>query len=161
MSYPTTDDLRDFVYREARMLDECAYERWLALFTEDAFYWMPLEPGSTDPHLVTSLLYEDQFLLRLRVERLSGERTYSQHPQSRCHHLLQRPDVDAADSDDDEVYKTTTAFHYVETRQDDQHLYAGWVRHELVVIDGELRIRLKRVDLVNSDAAFGNIQLFM
>ena len=27
--------------------------------------------------------------------------------------------------------------------------------------DGALRIRLKRVDLVNCDAAFGNIQLFM
>jgi len=33
--------------------------------------------------------------------------------------------------------------------------------HTLTVVDGRLRIRLKRVDLVNCDAAFGNIQLFM
>ncbi|MBW8856584.1 MAG: phenylpropionate dioxygenase, partial [Bradyrhizobium sp.] len=26
---------------------------------------------------------------------------------------------------------------------------------------GKLRIKLKRVDLINCDAAFGNIQLFM
>ncbi len=42
-----------------------------------------------------------------------------------------------------------------------RHLYAGWARHHLVVVDGRLRIKLKRVDLVNPDAAFGNIQLFM
>jgi hypothetical protein len=29
------------------------------------------------------------------------------------------------------------------------------------VVEGKLKIRLKRVDLVNCDAAFGNIQLFM
>ena len=40
-------------------------------------------------------------------------------------------------------------------------MYAGWVRHELRLDDGELKIVLKRVDLVNFDAAFGNIQLFM
>jgi hypothetical protein len=50
--------------------------------------------------------------------------------------------------------------HYVETRQDRQDLYAAWATHELAVVDGRLRIRVKRVDLVNCDAAFGNIQLF-
>jgi hypothetical protein len=30
-----------------------------------------------------------------------------------------------------------------------------------VMDSGRLRIKLKRVDLVNCDAAFGNIQLFM
>jgi hypothetical protein len=54
-----------------------------------------------------------------------------------------------------------TAFHYVETRRDVQTLYAGWVRHELVAVDGVLRLQLKRVDLVNCDSAFANINLFM
>lgn len=54
-----------------------------------------------------------------------------------------------------------TAFHYTETRQDKQTLYAGWTTHRLVAVDGVLKIRQKRVDLVNCDAAFGNIQLFM
>ena len=35
----------------------------------------------------------------------------------------------------------------------------GWFT--LAVIDGALKIKLKRVDIVNCDAAFGNIQLFM
>jgi hypothetical protein len=50
--------------------------------------------------------------------------------------------------------------HYVETRQDRQDLYALWATHHLAVINGALRIRLKRVDLVNCDAALGSIQLF-
>ncbi len=51
--------------------------------------------------------------------------------------------------------------HYVETRLDEQDLYAAWATHTLVMIDGKLRIKLKRVDLVNCDAALRSIQLFM
>ena len=152
--------LIDFVYAEARMLDEQRFEEWLALFTDDAHYWMPLSPGQQDARLHTSLMYEDKLLLRVRVERLGGARTYSQQPRSRCHHLLQQPSVEQADRDAGR-YTLRTAFHYVETRLDEQTLFVGWATHELVAVDGKLRIRLKRVDLVNSDAAFGNINLFM
>jgi hypothetical protein len=51
--------------------------------------------------------------------------------------------------------------HYVETRGDQQILYAAWATHHLVVQDGAIRMRLKRVDLVNCDAAFGSIHLFL
>ena len=40
-------------------------------------------------------------------------------------------------------------------------LLAAWATHILTVEDGRLMIKMKRVDLVNSDAAFGSIQLFM
>ena len=93
----TDQQLIDFVYAEAQMLDEQRYEDWLQLFTDDGFYWMPLEPGQTDARLHTSLLYEDKLLLRVRVERLNGARTYSQQPKSRCHHLLQQPRVESFD----------------------------------------------------------------
>ena len=149
-----------FVYAEARMLDEQRFEDWLNLFTEDAYYWMPLAPGQQDPKLHVSLMYEDKLLLRVRVERLAGARTYSQQPRSRSHHLLQQPTVEQADRDAGR-YTLRTAFHYVETRLDRQDLYAGWTTHELVTQEGQLRIRLKRVDLVNCDAAFENINLFM
>ena len=158
-------DLIDFVYAEARLLDELRFEDWLDLYTEDGHYWMPLAHGQTDPRLHASLLYEDRLLLQVRIERLRGTRTFSQQPASRCHHLLQTPRVMARD-DAAGVYTCRTAFHYIETRQDEQTLYAGWASHELVWQgdgqgDGALRMRLKRVDLVNCDAAFGNMQLFM
>lgn len=160
MTAITEKTLTDFVYAEARMLDEQRFEDWLTLFTDDAYYWMPLAHDQQDPKLHTSLLYEDKLLLRVRIERLSGQRTFSQQPKSRCHHLLQAPSVESSDPAKGE-YIVRTAFHYTETRLDKQVIYVGWCTHHLVDVDGVLRIRLKRVDLVNCDAAFGNIQLFM
>jgi 3-phenylpropionate/cinnamic acid dioxygenase small subunit len=153
-------DVTAFVYREARLLDEHRFDEWLELFAPDGRYWMPLEYHQTDRRLTASLMDEDLFLLRLRVERLKGNRTYSQKPKSRCHHVLQQPQLDAFDREADR-YVVWTAMHYLETRMDQQDLYAAWATHELTVIDGALRIRLKRVDLVNCDAAFGSIQLFL
>lgn len=159
---PASDhELIDFVYDEAVLLDEHRYDEWLDLFTADGRYWMPLVPGQTDARLHASLLYEDTLLLKVRIERLNGQRTFSQQPQSRCHHLLQRPRVLERD-DDQGLYLVRSAFHYVEWRQDVQTLYAGWSRHELVRdAGGRLRIRLKRVDLLNCDGALGNMQLFI
>ena len=152
------DTIIDFIYAEARMLDEGRYGEWLELWLPDGHYWMPLDYKQTDPHLVTSLLYEDLFMLKLRVERLTGARTFSQKPRSRCHHVIQRPFIDEHD-DKSGKYITNTSMHYVETRLDDQFLLALTATHELVSVDNQLRIANKRVDLLNSDAAFGNIQL--
>jgi len=156
----TEKELCDFVYAETRLLDDQRFDEWLDLFTEDGYYWMPLTHDQPDPKLHTSLLYEDKLLLKVRIERLHGKRTFSQQPQSRCHHLIQQPTVESADDEKGE-YVVRSAFHYVETRIDQQALYAGWSTHHLVRQDGALRIRLKKVQLVNCDAAFGNIQLFM
>ncbi|MEY8840759.1 aromatic-ring-hydroxylating dioxygenase subunit beta [Cribrihabitans sp. XS_ASV171] len=154
----TRDDLIDFIYAEVRMLDEGRYDEWLELWLPDGHYWMPLDYKQEDPLHVTSLLYEDIFMLKLRVERLNGARTFSQKPKSRCHHVIQRPFVDEMD-DDAGRYVTNTSMHYVETRLDEQQLLALTAVHELKLVDGKLRIANKRVDLLNCDAAFGNIQL--
>lgn len=160
MTQITAQDLIDFVYNEAALLDQLHFESWLDLFTDDAYYWMPLAHGQTDPILHGSLMYEDKLLLKIRVERLTGQRTFSQQPKSRCHHLLQRPEVKDFDAKADE-HIVRTAFHYTETRDDTQTIYVGWVTHHLVNENNQLRIRLKRVDLLNCDAPFSNIQLFM
>lgn len=154
----TREDLIDFVYDEARMLDEGRFDEWLELWLEDGHYWMPLDWKQEDPLHVTSLMYEDMFMLRLRVQRLTGARTFSQKPKSRCHHVLNRPFVDEIDHEAGR-YVTNTNMHYVETRLDDQLLLALTAVHELKLVDGRLRIANKRVDLLNCDAAFGNIQL--
>jgi 3-phenylpropionate/cinnamic acid dioxygenase small subunit len=157
---PTDLELIEFVYREARLIDQHRYEDWLDLYCEDSHYWMPLEWGQTDPRLTCSLMYEDKLLLAIRVERLKGNRTFSQKPKSRCHHVLQTPQVESCDFTAN-LYVTWTSMHYVETRTDQQTLFAAWATHTLTVEEGRLKIKMKRVDLVNCDAAFGNIQLFM
>ena len=150
------ENIHDFLYHEARLLDEGRFSEWLELWMPDGIYWMPLDYQQTDPDLVTSLMYEDMFMLKLRVERLNGARTFSQKPKSRCSHVLQRPWIDEIDNSH---CTTTTSMHYVETRQDDQILLAITATHKLVLHEGKLRIANKRVDLLNCDAAFGSIQL--
>ena len=158
MQHITRDDIIDFIYQEARMLDEGRYDEWLSLWLESGIYWMPLDYKQADPINATSLLYEDHFMLRLRVERLNGARTFSQKPKSRCHHVLQRPFVDIFEPSEGR-FQTNTSMHYVETRLDEQILLALTVTHDLKVEEGKLKIAGKKVELLNSDAAFGNIQL--
>ena len=160
MSASPNQALIDLVYQEVRCIDEQRWDDWLAMYTEDAHYWMPLTHGQTDPLLQGSLMYEDKMLLGIRVERLKGRRTFSQEPISRCHHLMQAPSIESHDPALG-VAQVRAAFHYMETRGDEQQMYAGWASYHLRQQDGAWRIGLKRVDLVNCDAAFGNIQLFM
>ncbi len=159
MKVPSNQDLIDFVLHETRLIDTHRFDEWLDLFADDGIYWMPGIRRS-DPWLTASLMHEDKLLLKVRVERLKGNRTFSQKPKSRCHHVLQTPQIDKRDEAANQ-YVTWTPMHYVETRLDQQDLYAAWATHTLAVIDGSLKIKLKRVDIVNCDAAFGNIQLFM
>ncbi|MFO1319239.1 MAG: aromatic-ring-hydroxylating dioxygenase subunit beta [Burkholderiales bacterium] len=160
MTAPVTEqDLIRFVYREARLLDEKRFDEWLALFTEDGCYWVPLAPDQTDPILHTSLAYEDALLLKLRVERLKSPRAFSQQPPSRPHHLLQAPEVDRFDAAAN-VYVTRTSFLYTESQGDAVQQFVGTAWHTLVNTDAGLRMQLKRVNLLNSDAALPSIQLF-
>lgn len=81
---PTRQDLIDFVYHEARLIDERRFPEWLDLFAEDGMYWMPLEWNQQDEWLTTSLMHEDKLMLRVRVERLEGERTFSHRQDHLC-----------------------------------------------------------------------------
>lgn len=153
-------ELIDFVYDEAVLLDRAQYQDWLSLFAEDGMYWIPSELGQTDPYNCTSHLYDDKLLRGLRVERLSSARAYSQQPRSRSHHLLQRPHVRAAE-DVEGVYHVETKFSYTEFSADETQTYVGDIVHHLIVEGGVIKIRLKRVNLLNCDAPLPAVQLFI
>ena len=150
-----------FIYREARLLDEKRFDEWYELFTEDAYYWVPLVPGQTDPLEHNSLAYEDKLLLKLRIERLKQPNAFSQKPASRCLHVLQYPEIEKSEPARGE-FLARTPFIYTETRGDESQRYAAVAWHTLVGSGGgNLRIRLKRVDILNADAALPSIQLFL
>jgi len=150
-----TDPIQ-FVIREARLLDEKRFDEWYDLFTEDGHYWVPASPHQPDPLNHNSLAYEDKLLLKLRVERLKQPNAYSQKPASRCHHLLQAPEIEKSDQGE---FLLRTNFIYTETRGDESQRYAAVAWHTLV--GDPLRIRLKRVDILNCDAALPSIQLLL
>ncbi len=153
-------DLIDFVVREARLLDSREYEQWDALFTDDGFYWVPLVPDQEDGLNHTSHMYEDKLLRDLRIQRLRSPRAFSQQPPSRCHHLLQMPTVETFDPAGNR-FVVRTEFHYTESQADEMQFYVGTFFHHLTVQDGALRMTLKRVNLINCDAALPAVQLFI
>jgi 3-phenylpropionate/cinnamic acid dioxygenase small subunit len=157
---PSERDIARFIRHEARLIDEKRLDEWLELFTEDAHYWVPATPGQPDAVTHNSLAYEDKLLLKLRIERLKSPRAYSQRPPSRCLHVLQEPDVEKLDYERGE-FMTRTPFLYTETRGDESQRYAATAWHTLVWSDQRLRIRLKRVDILNCDGALPSIQLFL
>jgi 3-phenylpropionate/cinnamic acid dioxygenase small subunit len=120
---------------------------------------VPLTPDQIDPLDHTSLAYEDRLLLKLRIERLKSPRAFSQQPASRCHHLLQTPEVEKSDPSGNEHIVRTQCI-YTESHADEQQMYACIVFHTLTVEGGTLKMRLKRVNLLNCDAALPSIQLF-
>ena len=154
------DALVAFVAREARLLDARRYDEWLALFAEDGRYWVPLQGGDqADADTHNSLAFEDRLLLSLRIERLKDPRAHSQHPPSRGQHVLQRSTVLERD-DTRGCYELHTPFVYIEARGGTQIVLAGSVRHRLIRADEDLRIALKRVDLLDAGAALPALQLF-
>ncbi|HVL57922.1 MAG TPA: aromatic-ring-hydroxylating dioxygenase subunit beta [Burkholderiaceae bacterium] len=153
-------ELIRFVYRETRLLDDKRFDEWYELFTDDGHYWVPLARGQQDPLNHASLMYEDKLLLKLRIERYRNPRSYSLHPEVRCQHVLQQPEVESHDAERGE-FRLRTPFIYVETRGDEQQVYAAVASHTLARIDGALRMRLKRIDILNCDAALPSIQLFL
>ncbi len=160
MSAPSERELVDFVVREARLLDDRRYEEWNALWTADGIYWVPLTPGQPDGLNYSSHLYEDALLRTLRIERLKSARVYAQQPPSRAHHLLQAPTVESHDAVANR-FVLRTAFHYTEAQGDEIEFFVGTAFHHLVLVGGGLRLALKRVDLLNSDAALPAVQLFI
>ena len=157
---PKKGELVRFVYREARLIDEKRLDEWYDLFAEDALYWMPLVRGQTDPHSHTSLYCEDKFLLKVRIERLKNPLSHSQQQPSFCQHVLQRPEVVNRDNEKREC-SLRTPFVYLETRLDEQIVLGGVAHHDLRWEDGRLRIAVKRIELLNRDAALPSIQLFL
>lgn len=156
----THQHLIDFVVHECRLLDAKRYDEWNALFTDDAFYWVPLVPDQADGVNHTSHLYEDKLLRDLRIKRLKSPRAFSQQPPSRCHHLLQFPTVEAFEPEANR-YLVRTEFHYTESQGDELQFFVGTMFHHLTSRDGALRMTLKRVDLLNCDAALPAVQLFI
>jgi len=156
----TSQTLIDLVLHEARLLDARDHDAWNKLFTDDAYYWIPLQPDQPDGIDHTSHMYEDKLLRELRIERLKSPRAFSQQPPSRCHHLLQAPSVELMDAAANH-FVTRTEFHYSEARGDEMLMLVGTVFHHFRVEAGELRFTLKRVNLLNCDAALPSIQLFI
>jgi benzoate/toluate 1,2-dioxygenase beta subunit len=150
-------DLRrceQFLLHEARLLDEGNFDDWLALFTPEAWYWVPSESDQADPAETVSLIYDDRRLLETRVRRLASLRMYSQEPRSRTSRIVSNVTIEDADSKSCTV---RSKFMMIEYRREQQRIFGGTVLHRLVQSSGRIMIAWKRVNLVNCDAPLDGI----
>jgi len=156
---PELPVLEQFLFQEARFLDEQRWDQWAALFTEDGTYWVPATPGQPDPLNHVSLIYENRLLREVRIRRYSHPNAFSLQPAPRSVHLVSNVMLDDFDQETGEV-TVNSRFVMFEYRRDVQMVYGGAYTHILVPADDSFRIKQKKVDLVNCDAALENIQIY-
>ena len=142
-----------FLYHEAHLLDTQQYEEWLALFTADATYWVPLEQNQKDPQETSSLIYDDRTLLELRVKQMRHPRAHARAPLPRTVHQVGNIVVR-----DLRVSSTLTV---VEFRNEKQRLWAGLVEHQLRRNGDSWLIARKRIDLVNSEGEIEGLTILL
>lgn len=147
-------EIEAFLFLEARLLDHALYDDWLALFTDTAWYWVPIEANQVNPFDRVSIIYDDRRLMETRIRRLQNDNIHAQSPPSRTSRLIGNVVVEnftnfSGVSDCDIVI--SSRFQMVEFRRGDQRLFAGAQIHGLVRVGGSYKICWKRVDLVNCD----------
>ena len=90
-------EIEDFLYREADLLDARRYDQWLALLAEDVRYWMPmrrnvkvddLEREFTREGRDISWFDEGKETLTRRVRQIQTGIHWAEEPVSRISHLI-------------------------------------------------------------------------
>lgn len=92
-------EAEDLIYREARLLDEKKWHDWLALYSEDALFWMPSWASeyetTSDPELELNLIYlKGRSHLEDRVFRLETGESFASVPMARTAHVVSGVTVD-------------------------------------------------------------------
>lgn len=152
--------VEQFLFQEARLLNERRWHEWLELFTPQGMYWVPREHGQTDPRQHISLFWENAMLREVRVRRLTNPRNWSQQPPTHSVRVLGNVMIDAQSSGAGELTVHST-FQMMEWRKTEPRMYAGTYTHTLRQAGGAFRMQCKRVDLVNCDAVHENLQVFI
>jgi len=90
-------EIEDFLYREADLLDERRYDEWLSLLAEDVRYWMPMrrnvkvddrEREFTREGRDISWFDEGKETLTRRVRQIQTGIHWAEEPVSRISHLI-------------------------------------------------------------------------
>jgi 3-phenylpropionate/cinnamic acid dioxygenase small subunit len=149
------DEVENFLYREARLMDSHDYEGWESLWTDDGVYWVPIDTGDYDPDERISIIYDDRDLIAARIKRLQSDDAYAQRPQSRLSRVVSNIEIDERDGEEIEVQ---SSFVLIEYRRGIQQVWAGRTTHRLRGSngDGALRMAFKKVSLIDSDGPLTN-----
>jgi benzoate/toluate 1,2-dioxygenase beta subunit len=150
ISFDLYQQVLHFLHEEARLLDAGKLDQWLELYTQDAVYWIPSQPGQTDALTVPSILYEDRSLLAMRVRRLTHPRAYSAQPVPRTMHLIGNIEVFEQAAEKHE-WRVNSKLLVAEHQGGRSRYFAGDCAHVIRRQGDTLQISFKRVDLIDCD----------
>jgi p-cumate 2,3-dioxygenase subunit beta len=133
----TREQVEDFLYREAALLDAWQLDEWLALLTEDATYRVPSnDRPETDPRATLFTIADDIARIRARVTRLKDRSAHAEFPPSRTRRLISN--VRIVEAEPLRVEANFVVFRF--RRNENVREYVGRYRYTLKKVDGELRI---------------------
>lgn len=172
-------EVEQFLYREARLLDERRFAEWLDLLTDDIRYWMTarsnryprrskaiaiLDPAryveddlAKDGDL--ALLDENRQTLAARVERLDTGMAWAEDPPSRTRHLI--GNLEATPLDDGEVSARTAFLIYRSHLETDSQLLSGSREDVLRRVDGGWRVARRTIVLDANVLLDKNLSVFL
>ena len=153
-------ELERFLYREASFLDRPDLDSWIELYTDDGTYWMPAIPDQEDPEMHISLFYDDRVMMEVRRRNFVHPAAASKEYDVRCSHIISNIQVTELDETTGDC-TVTSNFHCYIYYHDRQTPFAGTYTHELVREGDDYRIKSKRVDLINCDAALNTIIIYI
>ncbi|HTP95069.1 MAG TPA: aromatic-ring-hydroxylating dioxygenase subunit beta [Burkholderiales bacterium] len=143
----------ELLFREAQCLDEQRWDDWLALYAEDCEYWVPAWKGehepTADPKQEISLIYySSRAGLEDRVWRIRSGRSIASQPLPRTQHMIGNV-VLAGEAGGALRLRSNWTVHQFKTKRREVEVLFGRYEHELVRAHGVLRIRRKKILLLN------------
>jgi 3-phenylpropionate/cinnamic acid dioxygenase small subunit len=153
----------ELLYREAAYLDERRWTEWLALYAEDAEFWLPAwdedARPTDDPQSQLSLIYyNDRSGLEDRVWRIQSGLSPATSPLIRTCHLITNVRLTETGRGQHHVASHwQVQIHRPERQQ--SSAYFGFYEHVLRPEDGQLRIAKKKIILLN-DVVEGVLDIY-
>ncbi|WP_424136654.1 aromatic-ring-hydroxylating dioxygenase subunit beta [Roseomonas chloroacetimidivorans] len=144
----------DLLYREGLYLDRQDWDAWLALYTEDAVFWIPAwtdeHRTTSDPDREISLIYHPSRIgLEERIMRIRTRKSVTAMPLPRTVHMVCNIlPMQVAET----MIEATSSWtvHDFDPRVSRQHMYFGRYEHSFRrEDDGTWRIARKKVLLTN------------
>jgi 3-phenylpropionate/cinnamic acid dioxygenase small subunit len=165
-------EVEDFLYREAELLDERRYDEWLALFTDDLRYWMPMRknvPASeperefTREGLDVNWFDEGKDTLARRVRQIQTGVHWAEQPPSRICHMVSNVQLVASSADapvPDEVTVKSRFLIYRNRVETETDVLVGKREDVLRRADGGFRIARRKIVLDQSVLLAKNLTFF-
>ena len=172
-------EVEQFLYREARLLDERRFHEWLELLTDDVRYWMPgrsnrypktskaiviLDPDRYNEEELSredelAILDETKETLGRRIARLDTGMAWAEDPPSRTRHMLSNIEVEPGDTATEiKVYANFMV--YRSRSETEQDFYVGARQDVLRHVDGAWKIARRKIILDQTVLLAKNVSIF-